>query len=125
MYAIRQYEFGAPERLLCASVPDPVPGAWQIPVEVHAAGGAPDRFGAPRRRRRGPVPPPRLPMTLGQEVAGVVTGLGVEVDGRWLGRAVVVPLGAAAELVTPYRPWPIPLACTRYPTAPGYRVPTR
>lgn len=44
----------------------------------------------------GPFALPRLPMTPGREVAGVVDAVGAEVDEDWLGRRVVAHLGMAS-----------------------------
>ncbi|MBF6301981.1 zinc-binding dehydrogenase [Nocardia amamiensis] len=96
MYAIRQSEFGAPEQLAYELVPDPAPGPRQALIEVRAAGVHLVDTVLRSGDTRGSVSPPRLPMTPGREVAGVVTGLGDEVDERWLGRRVVVHLGAGA-----------------------------
>lgn len=103
MYAIRQYDFGPPETLKYERVDDPVPGEGQVRVVVEAAGvhllDTTMRTGVPA----GPMPVPELPMTPGREVAGIVDVVGDGVDGRWVGKRVVVHLGfvnaAYAELV--------------------------
>jgi len=95
MRAIRQYEFGAAEKLRYEEVPDPVPGHDQVRIAVGAAGvhliDTSIRSGAVA----GPFPLPDLPMTPGREVAGVVDAVGRGVDGAWVGRRVVAHLGAA------------------------------
>ncbi len=58
MFAIRQYEFGAPERLVYEPVPDPVPGARQVLIEVHAAGVHLIDTMLRAGGARGPLPPP-------------------------------------------------------------------
>ncbi len=96
MKAIRQYQFGGPEQLVYEEVSDPTPAAGQVRIAVEASGvhlvdttiRAGTSFGA--------LPPPALPMTPGREVAGVVDGLGAGTDRKWLGRRVVVHLGAAS-----------------------------
>src|SRR5262245_11768986 len=96
MYAIRQYEFGAPEMLLYEQLRDPAPGDAQVRVGVHAAGvhlvDTMIRRGAPG----GPFPLPALPMTPGREVAGFVEAAGAGVQRAWLGRRVVAHLGQAS-----------------------------
>lgn len=91
MRAIVVREFGGPEVLRIEQVPDPVPGAGQLLVEVAAAG---IQFIETQTRTGvlqgvSPVAPRGLPWTPGREVAGVVTAVGDEVDAdQWLGRRV-------------------------------------
>jgi NADPH2:quinone reductase len=93
MKAIRQYEFGPAETLRHEEVPDPVPEAGQVLVEVAAAGvhllDTSIRSGA----TGGPFPPPELPMTPGREVAGTVSAIGPDVEDSWAGKRVVAHLG--------------------------------
>lgn len=103
MQAIRQRAFGGPEELRIEDVEDPHPHEGQVRIRVAAAGvhvlDTVIRRGLPG----GPLPVPRLPMTPGREVAGVVDEAGDGVDPGWVGRGVVADLGAAgggyAELV--------------------------
>jgi NADPH2:quinone reductase len=77
-------------------VEDPHPHEGQVRIRVAAAGvhvlDTVIRRGLPS----GPLPLPRLPMTPGREVAGVVDEAGDGVDPGWVGRGVVADLGAAS-----------------------------
>ncbi|MFJ4683768.1 zinc-binding dehydrogenase [Streptomyces sp. NPDC088789] len=103
MHAIRLHAFGPAENLTYEEVPDPVPGPGQVRIAV-AAAGVHLLDTALRKGEQGPLPDPTpLPTVPGREVAGTVESLGEGVDGRWLGRPVVVHLGFGpggyAELV--------------------------
>lgn len=97
MRAIRQYEYGGPEVLVCEEVPDPEPGPGQVRIAVRAAGvhllDTTLRSGDPN----GPYPPPELPMIPGREAAGVVDAAGEGVDPSWIGKRVVAHLGFASS----------------------------
>jgi NADPH2:quinone reductase len=102
MHAIRLYEFGPAENLRYETVDDPVPGPGQVRIAVAAAGV----HVVDTSIRDGDAPPgqqPDLPATLGRDAAGTVDALGPGTDPAWLGRRVVVYLGARnggyAELV--------------------------
>jgi NADPH2:quinone reductase len=73
MKAIRVSEFGPPEVLKIADVPEPVPGPGQVVVGIKAAGVNPVdayvRSGAYARK-------PELPYTPGSDAAGVVEKVG-------------------------------------------------
>jgi NADPH2:quinone reductase len=73
MRAIRVKEFGGPEQLQLATVPDPSPGPGQLLVRLHAIGVNPVdtyiRAGTYARK-------PPLPYTPGVDGAGVVTQTG-------------------------------------------------
>ena len=89
MYAVRLHAFGPAENLRYERIAAPVPGQGQVRVGVRVAGV---HFIETMWRAGGtvgPHPPPRPPVVLGGEVAGVVTALGPGVDDRWLGRRVV------------------------------------
>jgi NADPH2:quinone reductase len=77
MKAIRVYETGGPDVLRYEDVPEPVPGAGQVLVRIHAAGVNPVdtyiRAGAPGRS-------PMLPYTPGSDGAGVIEALGAGVE---------------------------------------------
>ncbi|WP_245607329.1 zinc-binding dehydrogenase [Pseudonocardia spinosispora] len=96
MFAIRQYEFGAPEVLRYEEHPDPHAGPGQVRIAVRAAGvhlvDTTIRTGI----GSGSFAPPELPMTPGREVAGVVDELGDGVAASWLGARVVAHLGPAS-----------------------------
>lgn len=91
MFAIRQYELGPAENLLFEEVPDPEPGTGQVRITVAAAGV----HLVDTTIRKGQFGPVDLPMTPGREVAGVVTAVGSEVPGDWLGKRVAAHLGMA------------------------------
>lgn len=76
MKAIRVESHGGPEVLCLTDLPDPTPGEGQLLVRLEAAGvNFIDIY-----HRTGLYPNP-LPLTLGLEGAGVVTGVGPEVAG--------------------------------------------
>jgi NADPH2:quinone reductase len=92
MRAIRQHEFGGPEKLRLEEVPDPHPAGGELRIQVESAGvhllDAMIRQGA-----GGPRVAPRLPMTPGREVAGIVDEVGADVDTDLVGKRVVADLG--------------------------------
>jgi NADPH:quinone reductase len=94
MRAIRQYAFGGPEELRLEEVPDPSPAGGEVRIRVESAGvhvlDTMIRLGT-----GGPRVAPRLPMTPGREVAGVVDEVGADVDPGLAGRRVVADLGLA------------------------------
>jgi NADPH:quinone reductase len=96
MKAIRQYRFGGPEELVYEEVPDPSPEAGQVRIAVQSSGVHLVDTTIRQGTSFGALPPPTLPMTPGREVAGLVDGLGADTDSSWLGRRVVVHLGAAS-----------------------------
>jgi NADPH2:quinone reductase len=71
-------EFGGPEQLCIAEVSDPVPGAGQVRIAVHAAGVNPVDAG---NRADGSWAGLTLPSILGYDIAGVVESLGPGVTG--------------------------------------------
>jgi NADPH:quinone reductase len=95
MHAIRQHEFGPPERLIYEEVPDPVPAERQVRIAVDAA-GVHLIDTAIRSGESWGYPVPDLPMVPGREVAGTVDSVGAAVDGGWTGRRVVAHLGPAS-----------------------------
>jgi NADPH2:quinone reductase len=84
MQAIVVRSLGPPEVLTCVAHPDPVPGAGEVRVRVHAAGV---NF-ADTERRRGLYQQVALPWIPGDEAAGVVEAIGPGVASSWLGRRV-------------------------------------
>lgn len=96
MRAIRQYEFGPPTVLRYGRVLDPVPGIDQVRISVEAAGVHFIDTMIRRGAENSPISRPRLPMTPGREVAGIVDELGPGGDEAWLGRRVVAHLGLAS-----------------------------
>ncbi len=98
MKAIVCNEFGPIEALTLEDRPEPVAGAGQVLIEVHAAGvNFPDGLMV---RGEYQVKPPR-PFTPGSEVAGIVRGVGDGASGFMVGdRVVALPgLGGFAEMV--------------------------
>ncbi|MEU3918838.1 zinc-binding dehydrogenase [Streptomyces sp. NPDC029004] len=85
-------EFGGPEVLVTAEVPDPVAGPGEVVVVVSAV----DTIFVETQVRSGsfgehfPVQPPYVP---GGGIAGTVRAVGEGVDGGWLGRRVITSLG--------------------------------
>ncbi|HET6359256.1 zinc-binding dehydrogenase [Streptomyces sp.] len=85
-------EFGGPEVLVTAEVPDPVTGPGEVVVAVSAV----DTIFVETQVRSGsfgehfPVQPPYVP---GGGIAGTVRAVGEGVDGGWLGRRVITSLG--------------------------------
>jgi NADPH2:quinone reductase len=73
MKAIQVREFGGPEVLKLADVPDPKPGPGQVVVRIHAAGVNP--VDAYLRSGTYPLKPP-LPYTPGMDGAGVIESVG-------------------------------------------------
>ncbi|MBT2385666.1 zinc-binding dehydrogenase [Streptomyces sp. ISL-11] len=92
MHAIRLHAFGPAENLAYEEVPDPVPGAGQVRIDVRASGVHLIEARLRRGLPFGPHQPPTLPVTPGSEVAGVVGAVGEGVDPDWLGRRVVAKL---------------------------------
>ncbi len=94
MRAIRIHQFGGPEALSLDDLPVPEPGPGEVRVKIEAAGlnfiDVYQRTGAYKGT---------LPLTLGQEAAGVVDALGPDVTGLAPGDRVVYcsVMGAYAE----------------------------
>jgi 2-desacetyl-2-hydroxyethyl bacteriochlorophyllide A dehydrogenase len=84
MKAVRMVAVGQP--LEMHEVPVPVPGPWDVLVRVRAAGIC--HSDVHYRAGKSPVYP--LPMTLGHEVAGVVEGVGAEVESAGVGDRVAL-----------------------------------
>ena len=99
MRALRCHAFDQPETLSLETVPDPVPAAGEIVVQVSAAGvNFPDALmvmGQYQVR-------PSLPFTPGGEAAGVITAVASDVTHVQVGQRVVVftRTGAFAERVS-------------------------
>jgi NADPH:quinone reductase-like Zn-dependent oxidoreductase len=97
MRAVRFSQFGGPEVLEIADLPEPHPGAGQIRIAVRAAGVNPIDW-----KVRGGAMGGELPRQVGQEAAGVVDELGDGVSDVAVGDEVFgfpVAGGAAAEYV--------------------------
>ncbi|MHA4813462.1 zinc-binding dehydrogenase [Streptomyces aculeolatus] len=93
MRAIEVQEFGGPEVLVPAEVPEPVAGAGQVLVGLEVA----DVIYLDTLLRSGwggeifPLRPPYVP---GHGGAGTVLAVGEGVDAAWVGRRVVAPASA-------------------------------
>ncbi|MGZ8867531.1 MAG: alcohol dehydrogenase catalytic domain-containing protein [Thermoanaerobaculia bacterium] len=83
MQAIRLFHHGKP--LVDASLPDPIPGPGEIAIEIRAAGIC--HSDAHYRAEFGRA---TLPVTLGHEIAGVVTAIGDDVANAYPGDRVAV-----------------------------------
>jgi putative PIG3 family NAD(P)H quinone oxidoreductase len=90
MYAITLPEFGGPEVLTWAQVPDPTPGPGEVLVEIVAS--AVNRADVMQRQGFYP-PPPGAPPYPGLECAGRITALGEGVTGWKVGDEVAALLG--------------------------------
>jgi len=98
MKAILITQPGGPEVLTYGDAPDPMPGAWDLLIAVHAT--AVNRADL-LQRRGGYAPPPHASPILGLELAGEVVGLPANGIGHWqLGDRVMalVTGGGYAEL---------------------------
>jgi NADPH2:quinone reductase len=92
--AIRLHAFGPAENLVHEEVPDPVPSAGTVLVDVEAAGvHLVDTMIRAGSTGDSPIPVPDLPTIPGREVAGRVSAVGPDVYPSWIGKRVVVHLG--------------------------------
>lgn len=78
MKAIVLDHYGTPDVLYLAEMPDPIPGANDVLVRVHASGVNPIDIGV-RQGRVLPDEPYRFPMILGWDAAGIVESVGDDV----------------------------------------------
>ncbi len=106
MRAIRFSQFGGPEVLELADVPEPHPGPGQVRIRVHAAGVNPIDWKVRQGLMGG-----ELPMSSGREAAGVVDALGegvgdVALGDRVFGFAADGAGAAELALLTDYAPIP-------------------
>jgi NADPH:quinone reductase-like Zn-dependent oxidoreductase len=92
MRAVRIHEDGGPEVLVVEDVPDPKPGRGEVLVRMRAA--ALNHLDLWVRRGLPSVPKPRI---LGADGAGVVVGLGDDVEGFAIGDRVVLNPGVPEE----------------------------
>jgi NADPH:quinone reductase len=93
MRAVVMREFGPPEVLQLAEVPDPEPGPGQVVIDVAFSSvtfvETQVRAGRPPSQRMRPD----LPAILGNGVGGIVSAVGQEVGEDLLGRRVIASLG--------------------------------
>lgn len=94
MKAVQLSRFGGPDVLEIVEVPTPNPKPGQVLVRVRAAGV--NFFDTLIRRNRFAAPP-KLPMILGVEAAGLIEVLGEGADPSLLGARVAVPLFAVGR----------------------------
>jgi NADPH:quinone reductase-like Zn-dependent oxidoreductase len=92
MKALRIHEDGGPEVLVVEDVPDPEPGPGEVLVRMRAAGL--NHLDLWIRQGLPSVPKPRI---LGADGAGVVAGLGDNVEGFAIGDRVVLNPGVPGE----------------------------
>ena len=97
MKAIRIHTFGEPEVMQLEEVPDPQPGSGQVVVRVQAVGVNP----VETYIRSGIYPKPPTPYTPGNDGAGVIAAIGLDVQGVAVGDRVYIAgssSGTYAEL---------------------------
>jgi NADPH:quinone reductase-like Zn-dependent oxidoreductase len=91
MKAVRIHEFGGLDVLKLEDLPQPVPAAGEVLIEVRAAGVNPVDYKI-REGKYPPVTADKLPVTLGRDVAGVIAGAGEGVTDFQVGDEVFVLL---------------------------------
>jgi NADPH2:quinone reductase len=88
-------EFGPPENLALAEVPDPEPGPGQALIDVQVASVTFVETQVRSGRPPNPAMLPRLPAILGNGVAGVVASVGADTDRALVGRRFVTTTGGS------------------------------
>jgi NADPH2:quinone reductase len=88
-------EFGPPQNLAVAEVPDPVPGPGQVLVDVHFASITFVETQVRAGRAPNPAMLPSLPAILGNGVGGVVASVGAQADPALAGRQVITTTGGS------------------------------
>lgn len=105
MRAVLLHQFGPPECLVPVDVPDPVPGAGEVLIDVELAGVTFVETQIRAGRPPHPAMAPALPAVLGNGVGGVVRAVGDGVADTTIGRLVVSSLrgtgGYAERAVAP------------------------
>jgi NADPH:quinone reductase-like Zn-dependent oxidoreductase len=106
MKAVRFRQFGGPEVLEIADLPDPQPGPGQVRIAVRAAG-----VNASDWKKRQGLMDDELPQTMGYEAAGVVDELGagvadVAVGDRVFGFSAEGAAQAELAVLSSYAPVP-------------------
>jgi NADPH:quinone reductase-like Zn-dependent oxidoreductase len=106
MKAVRFSQFGGPEVLEIADLPDPHPGPGQVRIAVRAAGVNPSDW----KKRKG-LMDDELPQTLGHEAAGVADELGegvadVAIGDRVFGLSAEGAAQAELAVLSHYAPIP-------------------
>lgn len=99
MKAIRAHSFGGPEVLQLDVVDDPVPGDGEVVVDVYAAGVNP----ADTYMRNGTYAiVPELPYIPGGDAGGVISAVGMGVEGHSVGDRVFVGTALSFDLTGCY-----------------------
>lgn len=105
MRAVLLRQFGGPECLTPVEIPDPVPAAEEVVIDVQLAGVTFVETQIRAGRPPHPAMAPELPAVLGNGVGGVVSAVGGGVDPATIGRLVVSSLrgtgGYAERAVAP------------------------
>ena len=95
MKAIRAHSFGGPEVLQLEELDDPVPGAGEVVVDVHAAGVNP----ADTYMLNGTYAVvPELPYIPGGDAGGVISAVGDGCEAHSIGDRVFVGTALSADL---------------------------
>ena len=92
MRAVLLRQFGPPERLLPAALPDPIPGADEVVIDVQLASVTFVETQIRAGRPPNPAMAPALPAVLGNGVGGVVSAVGGGIAVPMIGRLVVSSL---------------------------------
>jgi NADPH:quinone reductase-like Zn-dependent oxidoreductase len=103
MRAVRLHEFGGPEVLRYEEVPQPVVGAGEVLVRVHAASlNPPDLYLRDGYRALPPEwrPNPDFPLILGTDISGVVAAVGANVPDFRMGDEVFSMVRFPHDLMT-------------------------
>lgn len=93
MRAVVLSQFGPPENLVAADVPDPTAGPEQVVVDVSIAGITFVETQVRAGRSPNPAMAPPLPAILGNGVGGVVAAVGASADPAMIGRRVITTTG--------------------------------
>ncbi|MHC5907728.1 alcohol dehydrogenase catalytic domain-containing protein, partial [Streptomyces sp. S6] len=93
MRAVLLKDFGPPDRLTVAEVPDPRPARGQVTVRVAAVGIQFLETQVRSGMMRGALGGAPLPVILGKEVAGEVVEAGAGVDTSLVGSRVLATTG--------------------------------
>jgi NADPH2:quinone reductase len=93
--AIVLHEFGPPEVLVPAEVPDPVAGTGQVLIDVEFANITFVETQVRAGRAPNPAMLPELPVIPGNGVGGVVIRVGAGVDPALVGRRVITSTGGS------------------------------
>jgi NADPH2:quinone reductase len=95
MRAVVLSEFGPPQNLAAAEVPDPVPGPDQALIDVYFANITFVETQVRAGRPPNPAMLPSLPAVLGNGVGGVVVSVGAHADPALAGRQVITTTGGS------------------------------